>query len=239
MILQSARLALQRLPSPEFRGVLWKSLGLTLAALALVWVGLREIITFIGIPWLETMTTGLPGWIDAWSGTIGLFAGVAASLALAVLLAFLIAPTTAVIAGLFLDDAAEVIEREDYPDHPVGRAMPLGQSIILSVKFLGIVLAANLVALVLLLVPGINIAAFFLANGYVLGREYFTFAAMRYRSEAEARALRRKHSGTVFAAGLLIAGFLAIPLVNLLAPLFAAALMVHLHKALEGSSRTA
>jgi CysZ protein len=31
-------------------------------------------------------------------------------------------------------------------------------------------------------------------------------------------------------AGLLIAGFLAIPIVNLLTPLFAAALMVHLHQ---------
>ena len=78
--------------------------------------------------------------------------------------------------------------------------------------------------------PGINIAAFFLVNGYLLGREFFEFAAMRFRSEAEAKALRRKHAGTVFLAGLVIAAFLAIPLLNLLTPLFAAAMMVHLHK---------
>ena len=82
----------------------------------------------------------------------------------------------------------------------------------------------------LLLVPGVNIAAFFLVNGYLLGREYFEFAAMRYRSEDEAKAIRSRHGGTVFVAGLLIAGFLAIPIVNLLTPLFAAALMVHLHQ---------
>jgi CysZ protein len=34
----------------------------------------------------------------------------------------------------------------------------------------------------------------------------------------------------VFLAGLAIAAFLAIPLLNLLTPLFAAGMMVHLHK---------
>ena len=56
---------------------------------------------------------------------------------------------------------------------------------------------------------------------------------MRYRSPAEARLFRAKHASTVLLAGLLIAAFLAIPLVNLLTPLFAAGLMVHLHKALS------
>ena len=46
-----------------------------------------------------------------------------------------------------------------------GQALPALTSIWLAVKFLGIVVAANLVALMLLIVPGINIAAFFLVNG--------------------------------------------------------------------------
>ena len=53
---------------------------------------------------------------------------------------------------------------------------------------------------------------------------------MRFRPEAEAKALRRKYAGTVFLAGLVIGLFLAVPLLNLLTPLFAAAMMVHLHK---------
>ncbi len=57
-------------------------------------------------------------------------------------------------------------------------------------------------------------------------------AAMRHRPQAEARALRERNGVTVFLAGLLIAGFMAIPLVNLLTPLFAAAMMVHLYKAI-------
>jgi CysZ protein len=53
---------------------------------------------------------------------------------------------------------------------------------------------------------------------------------MRFRSPQEARLFRAKHASTVFLAGLVIAAFLAIPVVNLLTPLFAAGLMVHLYK---------
>ncbi|RVB30497.1 sulfate transporter family protein, partial [Mesorhizobium sp. M7A.F.Ca.CA.001.07.2.1] len=147
--------------------------------------------------------------------------------------ALLIAPVTAVVAGLFLDDIAEVVERTDYPGDPTGRAMPALRSLVLSARFLGVVILGNIVALLLLLVPGVNIAAFFIVNGYLLGREFFEFAAMRFRGEEEARALRRHYAGTVFLAGLLIAAFLAVPLLNLLTPLFAAAVMVHLHKAIS------
>jgi CysZ protein len=148
-------------------------------------------------------------------------------------LALLIAPVTAIVAGLFLDDIAEVVERTGYPGDPPGRALPALQSLVLAIKFFGVVILGNILALLLLLVPGINIAAFFIVNGYLLGREFFEFAAMRFRPEAEAKALRRKHAGTVFLAGLVIAALLAVPLLNLLTPLFAAALMVHLHKAVS------
>jgi CysZ protein len=38
-------------------------------------------------------------------------------------------------------------------------------------------------------------------------------------------------------AGMVIAGFVSIPIVNLATPLFGTALMVHLHKRLAGSRR--
>ncbi len=115
----------------------------------------------------------------------------------------------------------------------IRRANPFPQydRSILSVKFMGVVIVGNIVALLMLLIPGVNIIAFFVVNGYLLGREFFEFAAMRFRPEMEAKALRSKHSTTVFLAGLIIAAFMAIPILNLLTPLFAAAMMVHLHKA--------
>ncbi|BCG98226.1 cysteine biosynthesis protein CysZ [Mesorhizobium sp. SEMIA 3007] len=226
MIFDAARIAVFELLSPPFRAVFIKTLGLTVLALVALWFGLTSLVEWLALPWLQTLLPGIP----SWAGWLG---GIIAAIALAFGMALLVAPVTAVIAGLFLDDVAEVVERTDYPRDPVGRAMPALRSLVLAIKFFGVVILGNIVALMLLLVPGINIAAFFIVNGYLLGREFFEFAAMRFRPEDEARALRRQYAGTVFLAGLVIAAFLAVPLLNLLTPLFAAAMMVHLHKAVS------
>ena len=226
MILDAARRSLANLFAPETRGVFWKVLGLTALVLVMLWFALRESFLAFAMPWLSAAMPDVPDWAGWLTFLIGIFA----SLGLALALALLRAPVTAIIAGFFLDDVAEVIEKRDYPTEPAGKALPMGQAILGSVKFLGVVILGNIVALFLLFIPGVNLIAFFLVNGYLLGREFFEFAAMRFRTPAEARLFRSKHSSTVFLAGLLIAGFLAIPIVNLLTPLFAAGLMVHLHK---------
>lgn len=226
MILDAARLSLINLFAPETRSVFWKTLGLTILVLIASWFGLSEIFMLYLWPWFAGFFPDLPDW----AGWLTFIAAIFAGIGLALALALLIAPITALIAGLFLDDVAEVVEKRDYPNDPPGKALPLGQAILGSIQFLGVVIVGNIIALFLLFIPGINLIAFFLVNGYLLGREFFEFAAMRFRTPAEARAFRSKHSSTVFMAGLLIACFLAIPFVNLLTPLFAAGLMVHLHK---------
>lgn len=165
-----------------------------------------------------------------WAGWLAFLFAILAGIGLALMLALLLSPVTALIAGLFLDDVADVIEKRDYPKDAPGTAMPLGPAMASSIKFLGVVILGNIVALLLLFIPGVNLVAFFLVNGYLLGREFFEFAAMRFRSPDEARLFRTKHASTVFLGGLVIALFLAIPIVNLLTPLFAAGMMVHLHK---------
>ncbi|MFK4820722.1 sulfate transporter family protein [Ochrobactrum quorumnocens] len=229
MIIDAALKALKRLPTPEFRSVLWKTLGLTLLLLVGLWVAIRQIFFTFAWPWMEQLLPGMPGW----AGWLGIAAAIVAGLGLALVLALMIAPVTALVAGIFLDDIADVVEREDYPREPAGTPLPLGRSVVVSLKFLSVVILGNIVALFLLFVPGINLIAFFVINAYLLGREFFEFAAMRYRSESEAKALRSQYGVTVFLAGLLIAAFMAIPLVNLLTPLFAAAMMIHLHKAIS------
>jgi uncharacterized protein involved in cysteine biosynthesis len=52
-----------------------------------------------------------------------------------------------------------------------------------------------------------------------LGREYFELAAMRFRSPAEAKAMRKQNAAIVFTGGLIIAAFVSIPIVNLATPL--------------------
>jgi CysZ protein len=229
MIFDAARLSFANLFAPETRSVFWKVLGLTLLALAGLWLALRELFAYLALPWLDGLIPGTSGWEGWLAFVIGLFA----SLGIALALALLLAPVTALIAGFFLDDVAEVVEKRDYPAEPAGRPLPLGEAITGTIKFLGVIIAGNIVALVLLLVPGINLIAFFLVNGYLLGREFFEFAAMRHRPPAEARLFRTKHAGTVFLAGLILAAFLAVPILNLLTPLFAAGMMVHLHKKLS------
>jgi CysZ protein len=74
----------------------------------------------------------------------------------------------------------------------------------------------------------------FLATAYLLSREYFLLAAMRFRTPEEAKAMRKTKRTSVFLAGLPIALFVSIPIVNLATPLFAMAMMVHVHKRLSG-----
>ena len=218
MIIESARLATSQLFEKEFRHVLWKSIGLTILLLLVGWIGLEAVVSHVLTPllgsWHWTAT------VLVWLTGFGMFVGAI----------FLIAPVSAAFAGIFLDDVAAAVEARHYPGDPPGEAMAIIPSMILAVKFLLVVAAANIVALLLVLLPGINFAIFFLVNAYLIGREYFQFAAMRFRSEEDAVRLRRDNGTTVFLAGLIIAGFMAVPILNLATPIFATAVMVHLHK---------
>ncbi|MEP2942930.1 MAG: sulfate transporter family protein [Hyphomicrobiales bacterium] len=220
----AASLAFNQVFSKPFRGVFWKALGITLILLVLLWLGVQALLTaflVVPYPWLET--------IIAWATGAGMLVG----------LGFFIAPVTSVFAGIFLDEIAEKVEDRFYPQDPRGREMPLLKSLGLTTRFVMTVLGVNIVALILFFVLGLGVPIFFIANGYLLGREYFELAAMRFLPVEEARTLRKHHSMRVFLAGLMIAGFLAIPLLNLLTPLFATAFMVHIYKMLSGSTRPA
>ncbi len=217
-MLQAASRAFSEMLQPSFRHIFWKSLGLTIALLFVVWLVIEGLVTglvTLPYPWLETSLSILTG--------IGAF----------FLLGFLVAPVTSLFAAFFQDDIAELVEKQSYPSDRPGTALPITQSILLSAKFAVIVVLGNIVALILLLVPGVNLIAFFAINGYLLGREYFEFAAMRFMAPAEARQFRQSHSGTVFVAGLIIAGVLAVPILNLLTPIFATIFMMHMFKRLS------
>jgi CysZ protein len=91
-----------------------------------------------------------------------------------------------------------------------------------------------LIALPFVFVAGAGFIAFFIATAWLLGREYFELAAMRFRTPAEAKAMRRENAALIFTAGLIIAAFVSIPVINLATPLFGMAFMVHMHKQLSG-----
>lgn len=214
-MIQAAALALTQAFSPPFRAVLLKSVGLALLLLALAGALLATLAArLIEVP-------------NAHADT---FAAVLTGIGVFVALAFLIGPVVSLIAGFFLDEIAELVEHTHYPQDPPGRELPIGRALLLSARFAGLVLLVNIGALLLLLVPGVNLIVWWLANGFLLGREYFELAALRFRPPDEVRALRRTHSVETFIGGLMIAALLAIPILNLATPIVATAFMVHLHK---------
>lgn len=207
--------AFSEILSPPYRRVLLRSLGITAAMLAAVWAAVYATFEhYVQLPW-----PGVDLLVDIITG-IGIVVG----------LGFLVAPVTSLFAGLFLDEIAEEVERRHYPLDPPGRAMPLGESILSALRFTALVILVNAVVLLLLLLPGINVLAFFVANAYLLGREYFEMVASRFLPREEVAALRNAEAGRLFFGGLMIALVLAVPFVNLLTPLFATAFMVHLYK---------
>ena len=217
-MLQDAFDSLADIASPPFRKVVVKSLALTAAALLLAWFGLdRLALHFVDVqpPWLATLIAWLIG------------------LSLLVGAVFLAAPVASLVASLFLDEIAAHVETEIDPLGAPGRPAPFVEATLAALRFAGLSLVVGIVSLALLFVPGIGFVAWLAANAYLLGREYFELAAMRFHSAVQARELRRQHAGAVFAYGVLVAVFVAIPLVNLLTPLFATTLMVRLRKRVD------
>ncbi len=201
--------------SPPFREVMWKSLGLTTAILVLAGVGLdRLALSFIhvGPVWLSTVLSVVVA--------LGLIAG----------MIFLAAPTVLLVASFFLDDIAAIVEREIDPDGAPGRPLPLAASVATGLRFATLSILINIVAIALTLFTGIGFVSFFLLNGYLLGREYFEFAAMRHMPRSEAADLRLRYAWQVYLAGIIISGVVAVPVLNLLTPLFATAFMTRFFK---------
>ena len=155
---------------------------------------------------------------------------IAAGLGIVAGAVFLMPAVTALVASFFVDAIAEQVERVHYPADPVGTAVPIGTAILEGVQAALLAILIYLCAVPFLLVAGLGLLIFFLATAYVQGRIYFELAAMRFHPAEIAKRLRKQHAGTVFVAGLFIAAFVSIPILNLATPLFATAFMVHVHK---------
>lgn len=219
-MIEDAIHAFNQMFSRPFRGVLLKTIGLTLLLFIAVAAAGFELLKFAAADFAAWMVTA---------------AGLLAAIIYLVACAFLFPPVTALVASLFLDDVAEIVEREDYPADAPGKPMPVMEAVVQGARFLALVVFVNLMVLLVVLLPGINAIAFFVANGYLLGREYFELAASRFRRRAEVKEFRKSNAGAVFMAGMVIAVFVAVPVLNLMAPLFATIFMVHTHKRLSGS----
>lgn len=222
MIFTSFFAALSQMGDPRFRSVLLRGVGLTLVLLfaigaLFVWgVGLfvGDVVT---LPWV-----GEIGWID----NVLSWAMVPLMMVLSV---FLMVPVASAITSLFLDEVAQAVEDRHYPALGPAQPVSFADGMRDSLGFMGILIGANLVALLLyVLFAPLAPFIFWGLNGFLLGREYFTLAAMRRVGREGAATLRKKHRFTIWAAGILMAVPLSFPLVNLLIPVLGAATFTHI-----------
>jgi len=234
-MLPAAVTALSDILSRPLRAILWRAIGLALVLVAVLAIALQRLLSWFagsGEVWLEA-TLG-PSFHTPLT-ILGWIVSIAAGLGVVVGAVFLMPAITALVASVFVDDVAEIVERGRYPQQQPGKALPVGIALREGIKTAALTLLVYLIALPFVLFAGAGFIAFFVATAWLLGREYFELAAMRFRSPREAKTMRKQHALTVFVAGLIIAAFVSIPIVNLATPLFGMAFMVHLHKRLSGA----
>ncbi|MBM0169343.1 EI24 domain-containing protein [Altererythrobacter sp. C41] len=214
-----------QLTDPAVLRVLAKSIAVTLA-----------IFLALGIGAAAGIEALLARWEIASSDEIGALVGLVLMLVGGWLLFRIVALA---VLQFFADDVVRAVELKHYPQARASARDPgwreeLGMSARATLR----AVLANLAALVLaipLLFTAIGPAVlFWTVNAWLLGRELQDLAWARHRhtrgAEAPIRAPER------FLLGGVVAGLLAVPFVNLLAPVIGAAAAVHLvHRSKEGS----
>jgi len=233
-MIDAAVKAISQMLSPPMRSILWRSIGLSLVLITVLAIGLQRLLSWLataGEGWAEAMLgPGSHTALDVLTWIISIAAGFGVVFGGIMLMPAI----TSLVASLFVDDVADLVEREHYPAERPGSALPVGVAMIEGFKAAGLTILIYLIALPFVFLAGAGFVIFFIATAWLLGREYFELAAMRFRSPAEAKAMRKDNAATVFTAGLFIAAFVSIPIVNLATPLFGMAFMVHMHKRLSG-----
>lgn len=227
MILRSFLLTLGQIGDPRFRKVLFLGIGLTIALLIAVYAAFIWIIgAFVG----DSITLPLIGevtWVDN-------LLSASSFVLMIVLSVFLMIPVASAITSMFLDEVAQAVEDKHYPHLPQVPDIPFWDGLRDTVNFLGVLMGANILALILyVLFPPAALFIFWAMNGFLLGREYFTLAAMRRLGRERAKELRARHSGTIWLAGTLMAIPLSVPILNLVIPIIGAATFTHIYHAVS------
>lgn len=220
---------------PAFRRVFFKSFVAALLVFIVLgwgfwflvdWGGRAALTDMAGWGLGETWTSSLE-WIISALGVIT-FLGTCFVLFPAVMIT---------VMSFLLEEIAAAVEAKHYPELAPARSQPISEAIGDGIKFLAVTLVVNLLVLplylILLFVPPLNFVLFYLVNGYLLGREYFELVAVRRLSSQEAKRLRRGARGKVFAAGVVIAVLVTLPLVNLVTPIISTGFMLHVFERLR------
>src|ERR1051325_10454840 len=124
-MLDAAVKALSQILSPPMRTILWRSIGLALILITILAFGLQRLLSWFaeyGEGWAEAMLG--PGFhtplnVLAW------IVSIAAGLGVVLGGIFLMPAITSLVASVFVDDVADLVEHEHYPAEQPGVALPL------------------------------------------------------------------------------------------------------------------
>jgi CysZ protein len=226
-ILTSFFAALAQITDARFARVFWLGIG---AALGLLIAASFGVLWLLGSLFGTGLILPIVGEVS-WLGDALSWAGFLVMMGLSV---FLMVPVASAMTSIFLDSVADAVEARHYPALPPATPVPFATALRDSVNFLGVLVGANVLALLLyVFLPFAALLIFWGLNGYLLGREYATLVAMRRGGRAEARAFWARHKGTLWAAGILMALPLSLPLVNLTIPILGVATFTHLYHRLR------
>ena len=224
--------AIQQCSDPTFRRVLLRAVGLSLLVFVLLWIVAGLLLAWGG-GWLLDWIQPEGFWEDVLQVVFG-----ATGVGGVLFASFILFPAVMVmVLSFLLEDIAAAVEARHYPKLPPARPQPIGEMLRSGLAFAAVTVAINLAALpfylLLLFLPPFNLILYYGVNGYLFGREYFEIVAFRRQTPPEAKRLRRRYGARLFLAGILITVMMTIPLVNLFAPIVAAAFMVHIFEDLR------
>lgn len=210
---------IRQLDDKGTRKYVWLSMLAAIAVFVVLWVLVGLLITqtrLFDIGWLNTVVDLLGG------------------LATLALTWFLFPAVVSAVVGLFLEHVAARVEQLHYPHLPPAREPSVMEIVLVSARFLGVMLVLNVAILIFLFAPPVFPFVFYGVNGYLLGREYYEMVALRRLSPDQAMAFRKANGGRLFVVGVVIALALTIPVLNLIIPVVAVATMAHLFHAWRG-----
>ena len=129
-MIDAAAKALSQMFSPPLRRVLWKAVGLALLLIVIIGIGMQRVLAHLadsGASWAEQTAGMAPhtawaalAWVLSIMAGLGIITG-----------ALLLMPAvTAFVGSFFVDEVAELVERDYYPAEPAGHALPVFRALI-------------------------------------------------------------------------------------------------------------
>ena len=168
------------------------------------------------------------GWLESVADIVASFG--------AIIVGVIITPALMpLIASFFEDPILNALEKEhqkeNLEEYPSGQTPThdgtFAGDIAEDIRFMFVVIILNVLCLPLYLIPGINLGVYYLLNGYLLGREFFTNVEAKYTSKKQARQIYKANKAKFFGNGIVLAFMATLPIINWFLPVFALTLMFH------------